>query len=131
VDEDDVGVQVHLREVLLDGVLRNLEVPRRELLAAAVEGVMEFFRDGVKILPAFHDFPAHVDAELAVHGHDAVQKLRHAAADRGGIDVEDRQPLQPFRQKLEFLDRVALKDGLITVKPEHGRPPQGVCRRGR
>jgi hypothetical protein len=116
MNEQDVGIEIHRREVELGGLAEHLAVVRRELFVLAVQRVVDALGDGEEILAAFDDVPADLHAELGAQRHHAIENFRHPAADRGRIDGDDAAAFELACQQAELLQRGGADDRLVLLE---------------
>ena len=82
----------------------DLERFRRQPVGLSVQRVVKRLGDLEEIGAAFEDLPADVDVELARERHEAVEDLRHAAADGGRIDHQHVALDERARQRPKLVD---------------------------
>ena len=84
-----------------------------ERLGRPLQRVVEELGRFEELLLAEDHVPVRVDADVAHQRHDRVEDLRHAAAERGGRDVQDPFALQRRGELEDALGRLATDDARV------------------
>ena len=92
VHDDHVPAAGDLGGVERVVALEDLPLLLAERVGVALQRVVEALGDVVELLAPEHDLPLGVDADVVHQRDQRVEDLRHAAAERGGGEVEHPQP---------------------------------------
>jgi hypothetical protein len=71
--------------------------------------------DGEELVAAVHHLPVGVDADAPQERYVRRQQFRHAAAVRGGVDVQHAGPLEGRRQLADLVDDVGADHPRVVI----------------
>ena len=134
VDDADVPPARQLAGVHLVVALPDVPLLVRQVLRVALQRVVHELGGVEELLAPVDDLPLDVEPDVAHERHEREQDLRHAAAERGGRQVQHPLPGQRRRQLPDLLDErpadevgvvgealVGEWDGLEHERPEDTR----------
>ena len=104
VDHHEFGVERKSCAVPFVVREKNLEIPRARTIRRAVQRVVKRLGHFKEILAAGHDVPFDVEFQFFRQRHQAVENLRHAAADGRGVDHLDAAAAQGLGQRAQLFD---------------------------
>jgi hypothetical protein len=121
VHEHDVPGTVHILDVPPAGLPEDVKIVLRDGFRPAVQGVMEFLGHLEELVPAFDDPPVRGHPQFLEQRDHPVEDLGDPAADRRGVDVPHKLPLQLAGEQAQVVDRGIADDGDIIFEPGHQR----------
>src|SRR3989304_4749007 len=104
MDVKNVSGKLHLFNILLRRLQKDVEVFRGDLFLPAVKSVMELLGDLEKGVISTNHIPACVNSQLRQQRHHAGQDLRDTAAAERGVDILNDLATQPVGQQRQLLD---------------------------
>jgi len=92
VHKNYIAADFQLLNIVLANLLEKSVIIFRYFFLAAMQRVMEFLGNLVKVRCTFNNIPASIYTQLLQERHNPVQKLRYAASGECRIDILDDFP---------------------------------------
>src|SRR5712692_6048314 len=116
MNDDHILRKLHALPVLFVVGQEYLLCGSRQLIFAAVQGIVESLGHLEKIVPSCNDIPVGGNFEFAQQGNETIQHFGHSATDSGGVNHLHCLSLEFASKKAQFVKLGRADNCLVVIE---------------